>query len=190
MNRTAWIIAGLCAAAGIAGYAAVGAPFMPDAPMSDRQAELAAKNPGDMTPAETLARLERLTRERPGDAQPHFFIGELLRGQGRDSDAVRAYQSALRRDADFVPAMVALADALTRSASGAIGKDARRLYARAYTLDQDEVRAGFMAGLGLWRDGETERAEQAWSALYAPLDEDDSRRVMLDAWIAQARSDE
>ena len=110
MTRRNGIILALCLAVAIGGYLLVGKPGMGDLPMKDRQAGLMEKirtEPGALTQAETLSRLEATVVERPEDPQPHYFIGEILRAQGRTSDAARAYQSALRRDNEFMPALLA-----------------------------------------------------------------------------------
>ena len=117
------IILALCLAVAVGGYLLVGKPGMGDQPMADRQAGLMEKvrtNPQSLTPAETLSRLEATVKERPDDPQPHYFIGEILYSQGRTADAARAYQSALRRDNEFVPALLALADSLVELNNGAV----------------------------------------------------------------------
>lgn len=190
MNLRDGIIAGICLAIAIGAYAIIGEPFRPDQPMSARQAELAAKAPADMTPAETLARLEQLTIDRPDDPQPHAFIGNLLRAQGRDADAVRAYQSSLRRDDRFVPALLGLADAYVRLESGAVGGRAQQLYDRAYQLDASQTRAGFMAGLADWQAGAEAAATAKWNTVRAGVAADDPRRAMVDAWIDAAKTAE
>ena len=179
MSRMNWIIGAVCLVAGVGGYLLVGSPGMGDQPMADRQAGLMEKirnNPDSLTPAETLSRLEATVKERPDDPQPHFFIGEILRAQGRTSDAARAYQSALRRDNDFVPALVALANALVELSGGSVSPEATRLYARAYELDETQVRAGMWAAMGAAQAGDQEKAEQAMRYIYARLPEDDPRR--------------
>ena len=179
MSRTNGIIAGVCLLIGIGGYLIVGHPGMGDQPMSARQAGLMEKirnSPEDLTQAETLSRLEATVRERPEDPQPHFFIGEMLRAQGRTEEAARAYQSALRRDVDFVPALVALADAMVELSGGAVTPEATRLYAHAYELDETQVRAGMWAAMGAAQAGDQAKAEQAMRYIYSRLPEDDPRR--------------
>jgi cytochrome c-type biogenesis protein CcmH len=152
---------------------------MEDAPMEARQAALAAKiasDPESLTQAEVLSRLEQAVRDQPEAPEPHFFIGEMLRAQGRPEDALRAYQSALRRNEDYVPALLALADVLVELSGGAVGADATRLYARAYQLDETQVRAGMWAAMGAAQAGDQEKAEQAMRYIYARLPEDDPRR--------------
>lgn len=170
------------------GYFFMGRAGLPDQPYAVREAELAERNATTLTPAETLARLEGLVRSQPEDPQPHFFIGEMMKAQGRDQDAVRAYQSALRRDDRFVPAMVALADALTRLAGGKIRDDAKRIYARAAALDPEQARAGFLAGLADWQAGDQIAARARWNTVREGLPADDPRQQMLSAMIREAEA--
>jgi len=179
MTRTNLIISVACLAVAIGGYLLVGSPGMGDQPMADRQAGLMEKvrtDPQSLTPAETLSRLEATVKERPDDPQPHYFIGEILRAEGRTSDAARAYQSALRRDETFVPALLALADSLVDLNNGAVSPEATRLFAKAYELDETQVRAGMWAAMGAAQAGDQEKAEQAMRYIYSRLPEDDPRR--------------
>ena len=179
MTRRNGIILALCLAVAIGGYLLVGKPGMGDLPMKDRQAGLMEKirtDPGALTQAETLSSLEATVVERPEDPQPHYFIGEILRAQGRTSDAARAYQSALRRDNEFMPALLALGDALVELNNGAVSPEATRLFAKAYELDETQVRAGMWAAMGASQAGDQEKAEQAMRYIYSRLPEDDPRR--------------
>ena len=179
MTRRNGIILALCLTVAIGGYLLVGKPGMGDLPMKDRQAGLMEKirtEPGALTQAETLSRLEATVVERPEDPQPHYFIGEILRAQGRTSDAARAYQSALRRDNEFMPALLALGDALVELNNGAVSPEATRLFAKAYELDETQVRAGMWAAMGASQAGDQEKAEQAMRYIYSRLPEDDPRR--------------
>ncbi|MEL7480940.1 MAG: hypothetical protein AAGJ29_05220 [Pseudomonadota bacterium] len=171
------------------GYIFVGTPALPDQPYSKRLEEIASRDATRLTPAETLARLEQLVRDQPDDPQPHFFIGEVMKSQGRDSDAVRAYQSALRRDSNYVPALVALADALTRLSDGIVQDAAKQIYARAVAIDRSQVRAGFMAGLSDWQAGDATLARARWENLRQSLAETDPNRQMLEALIARAEAE-
>ncbi len=186
MSRTNLAILGACLAVGVAGYVLVGKPGAGDQPMSQRQAALAEKvatDPQSLSPAELLSRLEQAVKDQPDAPEPHFFIGEMLRAQGRPEDALRAYQSALRRNSDYVPALVALSDVLVELSGGAVGPDATRLYARAYELDETQVRAGMFAAMGAAQAGDQEKAEQAMRYIYARLPEDDPRRERFRAMI-------
>ena len=186
LSRTSLAVLGACLAVGVAGYVLVGKPGAGDQPMSLRQAALAQKvatDPQSLSPAELLSRLEQAVKDQPDAPEPHFFIGEMLRAQGRPQDALRAYQSALRRSSDHVPALVALSDVLVELSGGAVGPDATRLYARAYELDDTQVRAGMFAAMGAAQAGYQEKAEQAMRYIYARLPEDDPRRERFRAMI-------
>ncbi len=186
LSRTSWLILGVCLAVGVAGYMYVGKPGFGDQPMGLRQAALAEKvatDPQSLSPAELLSRLEQAVKDQPAAPEPHFFIGEMLRAQGRPEDALRAYQSALRRNGDYVPALVALSDVLVELSDGAISADATRLYARAYQLDETQVRAGMFAAMGAAQAGDQAKAEQAMRYIYARLPEDDPRRERFRAMI-------
>jgi cytochrome c-type biogenesis protein CcmH len=114
-------------------------------------------------------------------------MGELMAGQGQDEDAVRHYQSALRRDGEFVPAMIALADAFVRLSEGRVEADARRIYARALQLEPGALRAGFMIGLADWQAGRTEQAEAVWDDMLETIEPGSSQDTMFRAWISAAR---
>jgi cytochrome c-type biogenesis protein CcmH len=185
LSRSNAVILAACLVAGVAGYVVIGQPGMGDQPMSARQAALAEKirtDPQSLTAAETLSRLEQAMRDNPKAPEPHFFIGEMLRAQGRPDDALRAYQSALRRNEDFVPALVSLADVLVEIGNGAVSPDATRLYARAYQLDETQVRAGMWAAMGaaqaapaepVAEDGEEELDEEGNPVAEAEMEEED-----------------
>lgn len=185
-SRINFLIIGACLATGVAGYVLVGKPGLGDQPMSLRQAALAEKvatDPQSLSPAELLSRLELAVKEQPDAPEPHFFIGEMLRAEGRPNDALRAYQSSLRRDEDYIPALLALAEVLVELGGGAVGPDATRLFARAYELDETQVRAGMFAAMGAAQAGDQEKAEQAMRYIYARLPEDDPRRERFRAMI-------
>jgi cytochrome c-type biogenesis protein CcmH len=179
MTRMQMIIMAACLAIGVGGYLMLGRPGMDDMPMDKRQNEILEKirtAPETLTPAETLARLEQTAIDQPDAPEPHYFIGEMLRGQNRPDDAARAYQSALRRNETFVPALVGLATVLVEMDEGQVGPNAARLFARAYELDETQVRAGMWAAMGAAQAGDQEKAAQMMRAVFAKLPEDDPRR--------------
>ena len=168
-------------------YIFIGEAGLPDQPYRNRIAEIDARDATSLNPAETLALLEERVRAYPESPEPHFFIGEMMRSQGRVQDAVRAYQSALRRDPGYVRALVSLADSLTRLA-GTVTPEAKQIYARANVLDRREVRAGFMAGLADWQAGDKALARNRWQALAEALGPDDPKASMLASLVSQAEA--
>lgn len=189
MSRRDWVVLAVCLALAVIGYLAVGSPGMGGEPMAKRAKALDEKiraAPETLTPAEALSRLQLTVRERPEDPQPHYFIGNMMRAQGRLDDAMRAYQSALRRDEAHVPALVGLADVMVEANdAGVIPADAMRLYGRAYELDRSQTDAGFLAGLGAWQAGDQETATQAWRVVLSNLDEGDPARAQIEKMIAR-----
>jgi cytochrome c-type biogenesis protein CcmH/NrfG len=174
--------AGLVAAAGafaLVAYGVTGAPGEADVPFAERAEELQNRSPEEMSREEVLVRLQLLKAERPDDPQPHFFTAELLVSEGRDEEALRAYESAIRRDGEYVPALIGLADAFMRLSDGEVTREAAQLYGQAFALDTDQVRAGFMAGLRFWQQGEPARARQVWDSVANVFPEGDSRRTEL-----------
>tara|TARA_R110000803_G_C11919831_1_gene314200 strand:+ start:407 stop:1003 length:597 start_codon:yes stop_codon:yes gene_type:complete len=186
MTRIQMLIVAICLALGVGGYLVIGQPGMADHPMAERQHEIMEKirtAPETLTAAETLARLEQTAVDKPDAPEPHYFIAELLRGQNRPDDAARAYQSALRRDATYVPALIGLAQVLVEMGDGAVGPDAARLFARAYELDDTQVQAGMWAAMGAAQAGDQEKAAQMMRAVFAKLPPDDPRRDRFGAML-------
>ena len=190
MKRLDWIIFGVAFAAAAVLYVFIGRPGYGDLPMSERTAEIAAKDPSEMTVAETLARLEGLIRERPEDPEPHFFIGQLMLQQGRDDDAVRAFQSALRRDQSHVPSLVSLGDAVVRQSGGTVSNEAALIYTEAVRLDPYQVRASFLIGVSAWQLGETEAADAHWAAYRTVLDTAPQLQLQFDQFVNSFRASE
>ncbi|HBH45308.1 MAG TPA: hypothetical protein DDY28_12930, partial [Hyphomonas atlantica] len=54
--------------------------------------------------------------------------------------------------------------------------EATRLFAKAYELDETQVRAGMWAAMGAAQAGDQAKAEQAMRYIYSRLPEDDPRR--------------
>ena len=75
-----------------------------------------------------------------------------------------------------MPALLALGDALVELNNGAVSPEATRLFAKAYELDETQVRAGMWAAMGASQAGDQEKAEQAMRYIYSRLPEDDPRR--------------
>ena len=149
MKHTTLISLGAATLIAAVAYLFVGRPMLPDQPYSAREAEIASRPADDLSRDEMLARLQMTAREQPDSPEPQYFIGVLLRSQGQTENALRAFQSALRRDPDHVPALIALADAVVTRDGGIITEPAARLYDRAWRLDNSEVRAS----LSGWRPG-------------------------------------
>lgn len=185
MSRLDWILMAGAALVSVAVYLLIGHPGMADQPMEKRQAELAAKSLDELTTAEALSRLETIAQEQPDAAEPRYLIGLVLSQQGRDEEAVRAYQSALRRDDEHVPALLGLADSLIRSSGGQVAPDIARILGRAYQLDPRQFQAAFLIGVSAWQSGETEQARAIWAETARNLPEGSQEAADFELMVSQ-----
>jgi cytochrome c-type biogenesis protein CcmH len=161
---------------GLAGYALTGRAGQPDLPFAERQAELAERaqmDPTSLSLPELMVHLQAVALERPDDPQPHYFMGTLLADMDRDDEALRAFQSALRRDQGFTPALMGLADAYTRLENGRVSRATAALYAEVFARDAGQARAGFLSGMALWEAGERDAAQELWDRARARIGEGD-----------------
>ncbi|MEM9668834.1 MAG: hypothetical protein AAF950_07890 [Pseudomonadota bacterium] len=188
LGDRAVIVVLLASLAAVIGYITVGSPNLPDLPHAQRIAEIDEKDATSLSTAETLALLEQRVKAYPETPQPHFFIGEIMQSQGRERDAIRAFQSSLRRDPSFVPALTAMADSLTRLNKGRVNAEAKRLYARAVAIEPDQARAGFMAGLSDWQAGEKPLARSRWDTVASGLPDGDPQLRLLASLVEQAEA--
>jgi cytochrome c-type biogenesis protein CcmH len=178
MTRFRLLILLASVAIALVGYFFMGRPGLGDLPMAARQDKLAEKirlAPESLTQAETLSRLEAALVEDPKAPEPHYFIGRMMESEGRYEEAARAYQSALRRDEDYVPALVALGDVLFEN-SGRVDTETRAFYRRAYELDATQVQAGMRAAMGAAEAGDQATASSEMRAIYEALPDADPRR--------------
>ena len=166
------------------GYLFIGRAGLPDQPYQARIANLEQVAPEKRTRAEVLAQFENLILEQPDNPRPHFVIGEMMAGEGRDEDAIRAFQSALRRDDKFVPAMIGMADAITRLGGGVIEPQAKRIYQQAMAVDPKQIHAGFMVGVAEWQDGNDEAAQLVWDGLWLRLEGNQAGQTSLAERVA------
>lgn len=174
------LIGSVLAALGL--YLFKGSPLLAEQPYAEREAELTARDVSQLTPAEMLARLQMAARQTPDAPEPHHFIGVIMRAEGRTDDAIRAFQSALRRDDTYVPSLIALADEVMLRDGGRVTPASANLYDRAYKLDPEQVRAGLLSALPAYEAGDVEAAEAHWKTIIAELDPADPRIGMLAAF--------
>ena len=64
------------------------------------------------------------------------------------------------------------------------------LYARAYVLDETQIRAGFISGLADWQAGDRAAARARWASMQKRLSPEDPLARELSAYIAQVENDE
>lgn len=185
MTRTSLVA--LAVAVLLAGglYFMKGRPLLAGQPYAEREAEIAKRDAADLNPSEMLARLQMAARQQPDAPEPQYFIGVLLRSQGRSDEALRAFQSALRRDDTHVPSLVALADIIMIRDGGIVTEPAAQLYDRAWRLDPSQHRAGLLAALPAYEAGDIEAAEAHWQQVREDMEPGDPLFAMLEVFKSQ-----
>jgi cytochrome c-type biogenesis protein CcmH/NrfG len=181
-TRAIVLVTGLVA---VGGYVLIGHPDMPDEPLAGRLDELEklVQTPDAieaLTPDQIMAIFQKRGLEHPKDPIPHAGQAKLLEIMGRPQEAVMAYQAALRRDPDFLPAITGLADLLFKS-SGDVDLATGQLYERAHELDPRDPRITFMAGVGALKAGREDDAERLWAEAEAATPKDDPKQGMYKA---------
>jgi cytochrome c-type biogenesis protein CcmH/NrfG len=165
------LLAGIAAAAG---YLLLGRPSMHDEPLSGRIKEietLARDTPEKMTAAQLMALAQERAQKAPNDPMPHWIMGEILEASGQPNEAMLAFEAALRRDPNHVQTAKDLAD-LRFKMSGEIDEATTMLYLQVYRADPDNLRAGYMAGIGDWLAGRKDEARTLLAEIDAKTPKD------------------
>jgi cytochrome c-type biogenesis protein CcmH/NrfG len=188
----AWLIAKslrtrlIVAAAGLAavsGYWLTGKPDMHDEPLSGRLDALervAETKPESLTGSQLMSLAQKRAHDEPKSPMPHWIMGEILEASGRPEEAVMAFESALRRDPRHLPTIKDLAD-LRFKLTGDIDPATTELYHEVFAAEPNNLRAGYMAGIGDWRQGKKDEAKAEWAAIAASPAMDDTHRQMFSA---------
>jgi len=158
------------------GLAAVGTYFllgksnMADEPLKARIAQIQKQwdeqGPQTLSADQIMALAEEKAREEPNNPGPHLAIGTLLEIAGRPQEAMMAYESALRRSPDEIEAIKKLAD-LRFKMTQEVDPVTTALYAEWYRREPDQLRAGYLAGIGTWLEGKKTEAEAIWADVEA-----------------------
>lgn len=161
-----WLVRGAVFAAlatGVACYGVIGSPTMSDKPLHKRLDELRDLNPEEISGEQWIAMLQERAKIEPDSPMPHKFIGDILMQEGKPDEAVRAYQSALRKDNTFVEALTPMADALVAVEGGRVNEQAREIYVAAFSANTRDVKAAFMPGMHFWLNGDRDGARAWWA---------------------------
>ncbi len=164
--RRALVVGAVGALASLGLFVLAGGGLQPGAAYADRLAGLSARAPETLSPPERLVLMQSIARERAADPLAHKFLGDEYGRAGRWFEAASAYDVAARLDPSpehlsaFGRATVALND-------GAVTQPARQAFAAALQRNPAHPDAGWFLALGDHQDGEIERAEARWAAVFA-----------------------
>ena len=179
-TRAVVLVAGL-AAVGI--YWMLGHPDMPDEPLESRIESieaLAQKDPQSMRVDQVIALAQKRALQNPKDAAPHWIMGKMLEASNNPQGALLAYESALRRDPNNIDVVSDLAD-LRFKMSGQVDAATTQLYQQAFEARPENLRIGYLAGIGLWLQGKKDEAEALWAGINAKASETGPERQMFAA---------
>jgi cytochrome c-type biogenesis protein CcmH len=169
-------------------YAIYGSPGRADVPFVARERELLSRDPATLTQDEILLLLQERARANPADPVPHALMGQVLAGAGRDQDAMRAFQAALRRAPNDSEAIAEAAGILTRLNGGVIGADARQAFDAALKINPKSASARYYVALADWQNGRQAIAMTAWAGAYQDLADKPAAQDVLAARVTNTLS--
>ena len=156
-------IMGLVPGIAIASYALLGAPHLPDQPLSQRRAAA----PERAQIAILVARVEEQLRANPADGRGWEVIAPVYARLGRDQDALEAWRQAIRLLGSSTPRLRGLVEASIAVGQGLIDGEARAALATLRDANPDDPISRFWLAVARHQDGQ--RAE-AIADLKALLD--------------------
>jgi len=170
-------VCGLVALATLGAYLLSGRPELPDAPFEARLEALKGRDPTSYTVDEALAVLNEAARDTPADPLPHFYMGQLLLGQGRPQEAARSFDAALRRDPQLVDAMLGLGRSMVAIEQGRVTPEALALFQQAAQFTEDPTPWIYQAMAAMERNDDAE-TRRLWGEALTRMSPEDPRREM------------
>lgn len=152
---------------------------MADQPFADRKAAILQASPDQLGDDEVIVLLQEQAKAEPEAARPHLLLGRVLASQGRDSEALRAFQAALRRDPRNADALAELGALFARTAESGTSAEADRAFAEALQIDPSHGLTRFYQGLIFWQAGKRDDAWQTWRQAWAGLGDNQEARFDL-----------
>jgi cytochrome c-type biogenesis protein CcmH len=169
-------------------YLIYGSPEKTDQPFVQREAELLSRPPETLSEDEIMLLLQEQAKKAPEDPMPHALMAQVLGSAGRDQDALRAFQAAMRRDPKNADLVAETGAVLMRLNDGVVGVDAKAAFDAALQLKPNSVSARFYLGLADWQAGKKAEALAAWRTAYLANAKDAQGQVQLVARVAEILS--
>lgn len=150
---------------GIGFYMVYGSFGTPDAPLSSRQAEIAAaqqaKQESQVETESALALAIADARRTPGDIETQFALAEAAARAG-DSQLEIATLKVILDETGNPAVMAMIGEALSREAGGIITQQALDWIDQALAENPNEWRARYLKGLHHSQAGDDQRAFEVW----------------------------
>ena len=176
----------------VATYWFTGHPNMSDRPLDARLVEaenLVRTQPDKVDTRTAIAVVEHKIRERPEDPTGYAIVGRMYENLAQNAQmqgaqlmqagdekgaskqagimqdslqkAEDAFRDALRRNSNDVEVISDLADLRFKS-TGEVDPETTKLYQLAFEAQPDHFRLGYLAGIGLWKEGKKAEAQALW----------------------------
>lgn len=155
-------------------YFSLGSPDSPGAPLASRPKE-------GMDVAILVRRVEALLAQNPGDGRGWEVIVPFYLNVGRNDDALKAQQNALRILGPSSEREATLGETLVAVSKGVVTPEARAAFDRAIAMSAKNPKALFFLGLAAQQANKPDEARVIWSSLLESAPTDDS-------WAFYARS--
>ena len=169
-------------------YLIYGSPQKTDQPFVQREAELLSRPPETLSEDEIMLLLQEQAKKAPEDPMPHALMAQVLGSAGRDQDALRAFQAAIRRDPKNADLIAETGAVLMRLNEGVVGADAKSAFDAALQLKPNSVSARFYLGLADWQAGKKTEALAAWRTAYSLNAKDAEGQMQLVTRVADILS--
>ena len=168
-NKLALALLSLAVGCSLLIYLALGRADLPDRPLADRTAEIAAiANSAEQDNAERLAGFEdarAAVEAAPDEVGNWLKLAIASANAGRTETEIAALRQAMMLTDDDPAIASMLAEALSRAADGQVTIPARELVAGALARNPLEPRALFLSGLAAYQDGDFADAIETWQLL-------------------------
>jgi cytochrome c-type biogenesis protein CcmH len=142
-------------------YLALGAPFLPGAPLAAR-----LDGPSDPNDFEAMVgKVERHLAEHPEDGKGWEVIAPVYLRLGRADDAVRAYDNTIRLLGSTPDRQTKLGEAIWTAEGGIVTAEARAAFEAANALDASAPEPRFFLALAAKQAGDEGEARERLTAL-------------------------
>lgn len=177
------VAAALLAISGVAAlglYRTIGAPQLPDQPISAR---LTAPAEGDSVEV-LIAKVEERLRKAPDDGEGWAVIAPVYMRLNRFQEAADAYQNALRLLGESAQHLEGFAAATVVAANGIVSETSRTAFERALALDDRRIESRFWLAVAAEQDGKKDVAIAGFRDILARSEPDAPWRPTVEQRIA------
>lgn len=156
-------------------YAVLGSPELPGQPLAERL----ARNPGDSSVDELVARAEAHLRANPSDGRGWDVLAPIYLRLDRAEDSVTAYRNAIRLLGPSTTRESGLGEALAAASGGVVTEEAAAALRRALALDGSDPKAQYLLATAMAQEGKTQEARSALETMLAGLPAESPWRQMV-----------